>query len=391
MFKNRGRNSTDGRCLVVVLGATPRGGHPEYIFKLLTGMQSTMSSFDVYWPIRPDFDERFKSDLITFVAALPVMNDRHGSSRGRWLLTRINPLKRHDFGFIRFLLQSPRPDVVLVEEVQRFTLPLVALVTRAVGAKLVVQLHNVRRHDYQGGLVDRLDEWTVALALKMADLVLVHTEGNRQSVAANLTSEANVRILAHGIEPVVSEVLAPPDLETLLFFGVVRANKGLGVLYEAMKTMPEQYSLIIAGGVDPAFAETAAVLESDRDAAITWMTGFIEEADVSTLFRQVSAVVLPYTSFDAQSGVLHLAIEYGVPVVASALGGIAELVSDLDIGILVKPNDPALLAAAMIEILVPEVNVRYRENMIKAHRGRTWHDAGLRLGELLMHVVEDRE
>src|SRR5215211_7916726 len=76
------------------------------------------------------------------------------------------------------------------------------------------------------------------------------------------------------------------------------------------------------------------------------------------LFEQSSLVVLPYTSFSAQSGVLHDALAYGLPVVVTDVGALGESVRRWGIGQVVPPDDDAALAGAIREMLVPS---RYQQ------------------------------
>jgi glycosyltransferase involved in cell wall biosynthesis len=61
-------------------------------------------------------------------------------------------------------------------------------------------------------------------------------------------------------------------------------------------------------------------------------------------------VCLPYRSA-SQSGVTAIAIQYGKPVVASAVGGLVEYFKDNSLGTLCEPNDPEALASAVLKQL----------------------------------------
>jgi glycosyltransferase involved in cell wall biosynthesis len=65
---------------------------------------------------------------------------------------------------------------------------------------------------------------------------------------------------------------------------------------------------------------------------------------------RAAVVVLPYRRID-QSGVLFAALALGRPLVATRVGGFAEVVEQHGAGLVVPPEDPAALAAALIEVL----------------------------------------
>jgi glycosyltransferase involved in cell wall biosynthesis len=75
---------------------------------------------------------------------------------------------------------------------------------------------------------------------------------------------------------------------------------------------------------------------------------YLPESAVPELFAAATCVALPYKQA-SQSGVGSLAKEHGRAMVASDVGGLAELVGDA--GIMVPPSDPDALADALIEVM----------------------------------------
>jgi glycosyltransferase involved in cell wall biosynthesis len=80
-------------------------------------------------------------------------------------------------------------------------------------------------------------------------------------------------------------------------------------------------------------------------------------------------VVLPYRSA-TQSGIAHLAFSFGRPVVATMVGGLSEVVEHERTGLLVPPEDPHALAAA-IERLISDAELRARLGEQAAHLSET--------------------
>ncbi len=77
---------------------------------------------------------------------------------------------------------------------------------------------------------------------------------------------------------------------------------------------------------------------------------WVAEDEISQLFERADMVVLPYTSA-SQSGVLAVAAGYGLPVIATQVGGLPEQISDGKTGLLVPPGSAEALAAAIERLL----------------------------------------
>jgi glycosyltransferase involved in cell wall biosynthesis len=156
---------------------------------------------------------------------------------------------------------------------------------------------------------------------------------------------------------------------------MIRPNKGLHVLLRAMERLPG-CTLTVAGCPEEAgyfgrVRELAAELPEGR---VEWVPRFVDESEIAGFFDRSHLVVLPYTEFPSQSGVLHQAAAHGRPVVASDVGGLGESVRRWGIGEAVPPNDPAALADAVSRALRPEsyraaadATARVRDKLTWAH------------------------
>jgi len=144
----------------------------------------------------------------------------------------------------------------------------------------------------------------------------------------------------------------------VLFFGRVWPYKGLDRLVQAMNLLAETRPglvLTIAGEGHGLDAYRRAVRPP---LAVRVLDRYVEQDEVSELFAEADVVCLPYLEA-SQSGVHALACGLGVPVVASAVGGLASAVRDGCDGLLVPPGDVAALAAALARVLDdPALRVR---------------------------------
>jgi glycogen(starch) synthase len=125
----------------------------------------------------------------------------------------------------------------------------------------------------------------------------------------------------------------------MLFVGDLTMDKGVGVLFDAYRLLTKPPPLLLVGRVLP---ETPA----DRPPG-SELLGPTHPDQVLALMRGASIVVVPSIVLDACPTVVLEAMAAGRPVVASASGGITDLVDDGATGTLVPPGNPSALARAL--------------------------------------------
>ncbi len=147
-----------------------------------------------------------------------------------------------------------------------------------------------------------------------------------------------------------------PQPGVVLFVGRLSDKKGVDVLLRAVAATPSINQLRIVGdGPD-----RAALMNLARTLGIDDRVHFVGHANRATVLSeyqgaQIVAVPSRLGAGGDQDGtpvVLMEAMALGIPVVASALGGIAEQVTDHETGLLVQPDDPTALAAALDQLLI---------------------------------------
>ncbi|MCH7343708.1 glycosyltransferase family 4 protein [Pelomonas sp. CA6] len=161
-----------------------------------------------------------------------------------------------------------------------------------------------------------------------------------------------VCLIPNTVEP--SPPLAQPVArrqDRLLFLGQLSEGKGLPELLSALALLAPAHPrlrLWLAGDGDPApWRELAARLGVlDRLDVLGWVAG----ADKTRLLAEAAALVLPSRAEGQPISVLE-ALAQGTPVVASAVGGIPELITDGEQGLLVPPRDARALAGALDALL----------------------------------------
>jgi glycosyltransferase involved in cell wall biosynthesis len=142
----------------------------------------------------------------------------------------------------------------------------------------------------------------------------------------------------------------------LAFAGRITRQKALDVALDALVRV-EGVSLLVAGDGPDLEDMRRQAIERGLDDRVRFL-GALEREDVLALFRAADASLLSSTWENLPHAVVE-ALAVGTPVVATAVGGVPELVRDGENGLLVPPADPDALAAA-IRRLVSDPGLRER-------------------------------
>jgi glycosyltransferase involved in cell wall biosynthesis len=138
----------------------------------------------------------------------------------------------------------------------------------------------------------------------------------------------------------------PPG--TLVFAGRLTAQKGLATALEALVRVPAARLVLVGDGPDRAALEELA-RETGLDGRVEFR-GSRPRRDVLRTLAGADAALLP----SEWENLPHAAIEalaMGTPVVATAVGGVPEIVRDGENGLLVPPRDPQALAEAIERVI----------------------------------------
>lgn len=258
------------------------------------------------------------------------VGDPRGAVRLQRALRALRPQIVHTHGRHADLLAA------LVSAVSRGTAtPRVSTVhlveTRRRGWRRVVDVVSARARDARGGVT-----------------VTVSQHQHDEYVSAHPSSRGHVRMVYNGIVGGVAatdgDASHEAGLPVVLAAGLLRPDRGYTHLVAAAELMDHEARILVAGeGPLRAALETQAAAGDGR----VRFLGFRD--DMSTLLRAADVFSHPSLTDALPTVVLH-ALSHGVPVVASRVGGIPEIVTP-DVGVLVPPGDPAALAAALDALL----------------------------------------
>ena len=195
---------------------------------------------------------------------------------------------------------------------------------------------------------------TTPKMLRSADVVTAISEAVRDSLTRT-QGELGGRIVTirNGLAPSPLPPTPWRDTGRFVMAGRLDPQKGFGVAIEALArvrdTHPHARLVIAGGGLDeePLRKKCAAHRLTDH---VTFL-GVVSRDDVAAQISDASAAVVPSLTIEGFGLVALEAGQLGRPVIATAVGGLPEIVRDGENGVLVPPGDPDALAAAMIGLL----------------------------------------
>ena len=144
----------------------------------------------------------------------------------------------------------------------------------------------------------------------------------------------------------VLRVERPEGPVRFLFVGQIEPHKGIEFLHNTLQYLPFDCELHIAGdgSLRPDVEAWAA-----RDKRVFYH-GFISLGHILQLMSNCDAVVLPSLCYENSPTVIYEAFHVGVPVVASDIGGIGELIDHGKTGLLFEPGNQDALTAALTDV-----------------------------------------
>ena len=208
-----------------------------------------------------------------------------------------------------------------------------------------------------------VSSWCERTSLESAAAIIAVSNGMRSDVLNTYPAipAGRVRVIRNGIDTaeyapdprtdVLERYGVDPARPSVIFVGRITRQKGVPVLLHAAAGLDPAAQLVLCAG-QPDTPELAAeveglvaVLRAARSGVI-WIPEMLPKHAVIQLLSHATVFACP--SLYEPLGIVNLeAMACGTAVVGSAVGGIPEVVSDGETGLLVPPDDPAALAVAL--------------------------------------------
>jgi len=162
--------------------------------------------------------------------------------------------------------------------------------------------------------------------------------------------------------------------KVILFFGYIRKYKGLNYLIDAMPEILKKVKLklLVVGeyyGDEEKYREQIRSLGLEDDIKV--VSDFVPDLNVKYFFSASDIVVLPYSDA-TQSGIIQIAYHYDKPVIATDVGGLAEVVRNNETGLIIEPKNPSAIAKAVIDFYEKGLEEKFTINAREEKKKYTW-------------------
>lgn len=297
------------------------------------------------------------------------------------ILNSINP-----FNWIRtgYMIRKMEPDILLIKYWNPFMAPCFGSVARIAGknkkgkTRVICIFDNVIPHEKS--IIDKTLTKYFTNSIEGAVVMSRNVGDDLKMFRSGIPVKFNPHPLFDNYGPAIprSEALnklnLPGDCNYLLFFGFIRAYKGLDLLLQAFadqRLKNRKLKLIVAGEFyesDAPYKEQISKFNLSNDVILC--NRFIKEDEVSVFFSVADLVVQPYRSA-TQSGVTQIAYHFDKPMLVTDVGGLSEIVADGKCGYVVKP-DPQSIADAIDDFFANNRKGSFIEGVKKEKAKFTW-------------------
>lgn len=182
--------------------------------------------------------------------------------------------------------------------------------------------------------------------LQLADVIFAPSQFLAKMFLANGLQHDGFRSVPYGLEPGRIQAIATTRPRTPLrlgFCGVLSPWKGAHLLIEAVRKSTASVQLTVHGRTEEAMFQNyidGLRSQAGDDARITFAGAYAED-DAARVFAEMDILVVPSTWYENTPFVMLEAFAAGVPVIASDLGGLSEIVEDGKNGTVFRAGDAA--------------------------------------------------
>jgi len=246
------------------------------------------------------------------------------------------------------------------------------LVSRLIKKPVFITAHGM---DVNNFMEHTLFKRLITYSLSNSDKVIAVSKDLKGKMTSLGINPDKIKVLRNGVDtgrfkPTKDNFIhrtydLPDDTLLILFVGYMDTFKGIFELEEAFSRMKDKNVALIMVGEGPKKADLEKkVLGHDLKEQVV-LTGAVPREDIDKYYKSADIFVLPSHSEGIPLVILE-AMASGLPVIATNVGGLSEVVDDGENGFLIHPKDVENLATKLERLIDdPRVRERLASNSVK--------------------------
>lgn len=306
-------------------------------------------------------------------------------------VSSINPLNWRKVGKE---IQAKNPDIVIFTYWMSFFAPCFSKIAKVVKrnghTKCIGLIHNMIPHEKS-----ILDKMFAPRFVKAMDGFVALSKSVLEDVKSLDKQDKPIVFVPHPLYDLFGEIISrdeaikhlnlDPKYRYLLFFGLVRAYKGLDLLIDAFadqRLRKYHVKLIVAGEFyDDPKPYLKQVKKLNLQDFVIIENQYINDVDVKYYFNSAEMVVQPYKSA-TQSGVTQIAYHFEKPMSVTNVGGLGEMLPNGKVGYVVEPN-AASIADALVDFCENDRYDKFVEGVREEKKKYQWSNMTEAIKKLL--------
>ncbi len=246
-----------------------------------------------------------------------------------------------------------KPELVITQYWMPFMAPAFGTILRGIKKELphcriATVVHNFKPHESRIG-----DQQLNKFIANRTDLLVALSDSVQNEIIEKLPTRKVTKIFHpvydHYGEPLEqarakTQLGWSDDTKYLLFFGLVRAYKGIDLLIEAMSLTQttQKYKVYIAGEFYEDRKKYDALIEKYQlTDQIIIRDEYLPNEEVPKVFCAADAIILPYKTA-TQSGVVPIALHFERPVIVTRVGSLAEKIEKYNLGLIAESTPQSI-------------------------------------------------
>lgn len=267
-------------------------------------------------------------------------------------LSKIGKLIFAGSSYVRFLghLMTKRTDVVYIHisaDAGFFRKSLFAITGSVLGKRIVMHMHGGYFEDFYRSS-SRTTQKYIKYVMEHTDKIIVLTE-EWKNFYRRFVEKDIFTVISNGVE--VGRNKYNPQGTFITFMGMLNKKKGVYDILDIVREVVVQYPgvrFVLAGNGDIQKVKQTAI---DRDLGdFVSVPGWISEKQIEEVLSETVIYLLPSYAEGLPMSVLE-AMAYGIPVIASDVGGLHEVIATDENGILIEPGDKLFMKNSILRLL----------------------------------------